>query len=235
MLPANAQHQSLTSPPNKKQRIVVPLLVFVSFCIFFSLVFLARFEFPFGFSYTFGFSTSLFLLRRRRFFCIPLIMPAPTPKLALSFAVASPRGTDFFDSIKPPEKKSTLHATLVDGSNKIPAMGDISQSFGHRVSKPTHLALWGTDDILSAPKRMEYGIRGFDELNDPKVVGLARLQLLQDFPVGAILLVSSGEGTVLYITVLANPTITSVDHTSYENSGGAPLWEDTFESIVTHP
>ena len=58
------------------------------------------------------------------------------------------------------------------------------------------MALCGNDDSLSAPKRMEYGLRGFDALNDPKVVELARLQLLQDFSVGAILLVSSGEGTV---------------------------------------
>jgi hypothetical protein len=33
MLPTNAQHQSLTSLPNKEQRIVVPLLISVSFCI----------------------------------------------------------------------------------------------------------------------------------------------------------------------------------------------------------
>jgi hypothetical protein len=41
-------------------------------------------------------------------------MPAPTPKLALSFAVAGPRGTDFLDSIRPPGKLATLHATLLD-------------------------------------------------------------------------------------------------------------------------
>jgi hypothetical protein len=160
------------------------------------------------------------------------IMPNPIPKLAFSFAVASPRGTDFFDSIDPPGKSATLHATLLDGSNKIPAMGDISSSFGHQNSKSIHTALGGTGDFLSVPKRIEYGIRGFDELNDSKVVGLARLQLLQDFPVGAVLLVSSGGGTVPYITVLANPTITPVDPTSPTSSGGAPLWEETFESIL---
>jgi hypothetical protein len=97
------------------------------------------------------------------------------------------------------------------------------------------MALCGTNDILSAPKRIDYGIRGFDELNNPKVVGLACLQLLQDFLAGAILLVLSGAGAVPYITILANHTITPVDHTSSENSGGAPLWEETFESIVMHP
>jgi hypothetical protein len=110
-------------------------------------------------------------------------MPNPTPKLAFSFAVDSPRGTDFFDSIDPPGKPATLHATLLDGSNKTPAMGDISQSFGHRVSKTIHTVLSGPDEFLSGPKRIEYGTRGFDALNDPQVVGLARLQSLQDYSV----------------------------------------------------
>jgi hypothetical protein len=160
-------------------------------------------------------------------------MPNPTPKLAFSFAVDSPRGTDFFDSIDPPGKPATLHATLLDGSNKTPAMGDISQSFGHRVSKTIHTVLSGPDEFLSGPKRIEYGTRGFDALNDPQVVGLARLQSLQDYSVGAVLLVSTGGGTVPYITVLANPTITPVDPPSpQDSSGGAPLWEETFESTV---
>ena len=33
---------------------------------------------------------------------------------------------------------------------------------------------------------------------------------------------------------LANPSITPVDHTSSENPGGAPLWEDIFEPTIMH-
>ena len=162
-------------------------------------------------------------------------MPVPTSNLALAFAVDGPRGTDFFNSIDPPGKMDTLHATLLDGSIKTPAMGDITQSFGHRVSRSTQQDLKVPDVYLLGQKRIDYGTKGFDRLNDPQVVGTARLQSLQDNPVGAVLLVSTGGGAVPYITVVANPTITPVDLNSPDGAAGAPLWEEAFESTVMQP
>jgi hypothetical protein len=159
-------------------------------------------------------------------------MPVPTSNLALAFAVDGPRGTDFFESIKPPGKVDTLHALLLDGSAKTPAMGDITQSFGHRVSRSTQLELTVPDVNLSGQKRIDYGTTGFDTLNDHQVLGTARLQSLQDHPVGAVLLVSSGGGDTPYITVVANPSITPVNMNNPDGAGGAPLWEEAFESNV---
>ena len=159
-------------------------------------------------------------------------MPVPTSNLALAFAVDSPRGTDFFNSIDPPGKLDTLHAILLDGTKKTPAMGDITQSFGHRVSRSTQQDLKVPDVFLSGQKRIDYGTSGFDRLNDPQVKGTARLQSLQDHPIGAALIVSSGGGTVPFITVLANPTISPVDVNSQDGAGGAPIWEETFASTI---
>jgi hypothetical protein len=71
-------------------------------------------------------------------------------------------------------------------------------------------------------KRIDYGTSGFDELHDPQVLGTARLQSLQDHPVEAVLLVSSGDGGAPYITVMAHPSITPVDVNSPDGTGGAP-------------
>jgi hypothetical protein len=182
----------------------------------------------------FGFPALFPLLRSTRLPCI-LIMPAPTSHLATAFAVDGPRGTDFFNSIDPPGKVDTLHATLLDGSTKTPAMGDISQSFGHRVSRAIQQDLKVPDVFLSGQKRIDYGTSGFDKLNDPQVVGTARMQALQDYPIGAVLLVSSGGTGDPYITLVANPSITPVDLNSQDGTDGAPLWETAFESHVVKP
>jgi hypothetical protein len=54
-------------------------------------------------------------------------MPVPMSNLAIAFAVDGLRGTYFFNSIDPPGKVDNLHATLLDGSKKTPAMWDITQ------------------------------------------------------------------------------------------------------------
>jgi hypothetical protein len=178
-------------------------------------------EFPLGFSNTFGFST--FPFAPLDDVSLAFIMPVPISNLAIAFTVDGPRGTDFFNSIDPPGKMDTLHATLLDGSTKTPAMGDITQLFGHRVSRSTQLELKVPDIFLSGQERIDYGTAGFDRLNDPQVIGTARLQSLQDHPVGAVLLVSSGGGGAPYITVVANPSITPVDLNSPDGTGGAPV------------
>ena len=188
---------------------------------FFSLVLSCSFGIPFGFPAIFGFPT--FPFPAFDDVSLAFIMPVPTSHLAIAFAVDGPRGTDFFNSIDPPGKVDTLHALLLDGSAKMPAMGDIIQSFGHRVSRSTQLELTVPDVHLSGQKRIDYGTTGFDNLNDPQVLGTARLQVLQDHPVGAVLLVSSGGGGTPYITVVANPTITPVDVNTPDGAGGAPL------------
>jgi hypothetical protein len=228
---ANAQQKSLTSLPNKQQRIVVSLLVFVSFASFVSFSILLVCNFPLGLQH-FRFFNSFPCHATLDDVSIASSMPVPTSNLATAFAVDGPRGTDFFDSIDPPGKVDTLHAILLDGSKKTPAMGEIAQSFGHRVSRSTQLELKVPDVHLSGQDRIDYGTIGFDRLNNPQVLGTARLQSLQDHPVGAVLLVSSGGGGTPYITVVANPSITPVDSNSPDGSGGAPLWEEAFESSV---
>jgi hypothetical protein len=205
------------------------------FCIFFALSFfclLARLDFPLGIFQPFGFPSFSPFDRLTGFHCIHFIMPVATSHLAIGFAVAGPRGTAFFNSINPPGKADTLHAILLDGTTKVPAMGEIHQSFGHRVSRVTQQDLTVPDVFLSGQKRIDYGTAGFDKLNDPQVSETARLQSLQDYPVGAVLLVSVGGGAVPYITVLANPTITPVDPNSHDSPGGAPVWEEAFESTL---
>jgi hypothetical protein len=140
-------------------------------------------------------------------------MPVSPSNLATAFAVDGPRGTDFFNSINPPGKVDTLHATLLDGWKRTPAMKDLIQSFGHRVSRPTQLELKVPDVFLSGQRRIDYGTAGFDQLNDPQVLGKERLQSLQDHPVGAVLLVSSGAGGAPFITVVANPSIFRLSRT----------------------
>jgi hypothetical protein len=102
------------------------------------------------------------------------------------------------------------------------------------VSRSTQLELKVPNVFLSGQKRIDYGTTGFDCLNDPQVIGTARLQSVQDYQVGAVLSVSSGGGGAPYITVVANPSITPVDSNSPYGSGGAPLWEEAFESSVMH-
>eukprot|EP00980_Cylindrotheca_fusiformis_P017107 scaffold5256_cov155-Cylindrotheca_fusiformis.AAC.4 len=100
---------------------------------------------------------------------------------------------------------------------------------GHRISstaQKNHVV--EPDVFLTQQDRQSYGRNQFGVLNDPTRLGGARLQLFQDHPVGAALIVSRGSGDTPFITVVANPTITPVDPTNQEDFG-APYWDEALE------
>lgn len=157
-------------------------------------------------------------------------MPVTTSSFAAAFKADGPRGVAFFSSISPPGKDFTLHALLLDSNMKAPTMTQLSQSMGHRVSKAVQGQLAVSDVFLPASQRLDYVKNQFEMLNDATVDGVARLQSLHDFPVGAVLIVSKGAGEIPFITIVATPTITPFGSSSVESS--APIWEEAFESQV---
>eukprot|EP00980_Cylindrotheca_fusiformis_P024424 scaffold11899_cov100-Cylindrotheca_fusiformis.AAC.1 len=128
-------------------------------------------------------------------------MPVVSPALASAFASDGPRGTTFFESISFPRKDESLHAVLLDGNAPNPTAAVLRHSMGHRISstaQKNHVV--EPDVFLTQQDRQSYGRNQFGVLNDPTRLGGARLQLFQDHPVGAALIVSLGSGNTPFIT-----------------------------------
>eukprot|EP00980_Cylindrotheca_fusiformis_P002775 scaffold659_cov71-Cylindrotheca_fusiformis.AAC.4 len=155
-------------------------------------------------------------------------MPIVTPAFFSGIMPDGPRGASFLDSIRPPGYHESLHVILLNDTEDNPTLAELRQSFGHRVTAQLQKQLAEPHVHLLQKQHKLYGQEEFKKLNAKEITGGHRLQLIQDNPVGAALVVAQVAGLTPFITVVAAPTITPVNLSNQETFG-APSWAEAFD------
>ena len=136
----------------------------------------------------------------------------------------------WYASIAPVHKEESLHHYLL-GEQRDKILSLVRSSFGHRVGRaprssfPPHCE----SALLSIQRWLPGASNTFQEWNIDCHEGAARLRILDQKNVGAILFVGCGETGDPFITVSTAPTIKPVAPNEASNFG-APDWHETFPS-----